>query len=230
MSESTSLDGNSRPQSQRSLKDLPGPRGLPLLGNLLQIDVQRVHTVLEGWADEYGDVYRLRLGRSELVAISTPPLIDQILKDRPGRFTRIEIMRDALLDLGIDGVFAAEGSDWRRQRKLVMQALNIDHLRKFFDRLDQVTARLQRRWQRAADAGTPIDVASDLKRFTVDVTSGLAFGTDLNTLDDEGDIIQHYLDKIFPVAGPTDASHPSATGGGCAGAPTARSMPPCSGC
>lgn len=199
MSESTYLDSSARPQGQRSLKDLPGPRGLPLLGNLLQLDVRRAHTILERWADEYGDFYHLRLGRSDVVAISAPPLIDQILKDRPGRFTRIGIMRDALLDLGINGVFGAEGSDWRRQRKLVMQALNTDHLRKFFERLDQVAARLQRRWQKAARTGTAIDVTSDLKRFTVDVTSGLAFGTDLNTLEDEGDVIQHYLDKIFPV-------------------------------
>jgi len=199
MSESTYLDSSSRPQRQRSLKDLPGPRGLPLLGNLLQLDIRRAHTILERRADEYGDFYHLRLGRSDVVAISAPPLIDQILKDRPDQFTRIGILRDALLDLGINGVFVAEGADWRRQRKLVMQALNTDHLRKFFDRLDQVAARLQRRWQKAARTGTAIDVASDLKRFTVDVTSGLAFGTDLNTLEDEGDVIQNYLDKIFPV-------------------------------
>jgi cytochrome P450 len=188
-----------RLHGQRSLKDLPGPRGLPLLGNLLQLDVKRAHTILERWADEYGDFYRFRLGRTDAVAISAPALIDQILKDRPLRFTRIGIMRDAFLDTGIDCVFSAEGTDWRRQRKLVMQALNTDHLRKSFDRLDQVAARLQRRWQKAARDGAPVDVPGDLKRFTVDVTSGLAFGTDLNTLEDEGDVIQHYLDKIFPV-------------------------------
>jgi hypothetical protein len=39
----------------------------------------------------------------------------------------------------------------------------------------------------------------DLKRFTVDVTSGLAFGTDLNTLETEGDAIQKHLGVVFPV-------------------------------
>jgi cytochrome P450 len=185
--------------SERELKDLPGPRGLPLLGNLLQIDVKRAHTILERWADEYGDSYRLRLMETDVVVISAPQLIDQILKDRPGRFSRLRIVRAAIRDLGINGVFSAEGSDWRRQRKLVMQALNTDHLRKYFYRLDQVAARLQRRWQKAATDGTLVDVPGDLKRFTVDVTTGLAFGTDLNTLEDEGDVIQHYLDKIFPV-------------------------------
>ncbi|HQR22326.1 MAG TPA: cytochrome P450 [Burkholderiaceae bacterium] len=199
MSELVDSIARVRHQGERRLADLPGPRGLPLLGNLLQLDLKRAHTILEQWADDYGGVYRLKLGRAEVVAISTPALIDEILKDRPLRFTRISIMRDAFLDTGINGVFSAEGTDWRRQRKLVMQALNTDHLRKFFDRLDQVAARLQRRWQKAAHEATLIDVLGDLKRFTVDVTSGLAFGTDLNTLEDEGDIIQHYLDKIFPV-------------------------------
>jgi cytochrome P450 len=199
MSEVADPTASLRPHGQRQLKDLPGPRGLPLLGNLLQLDVKRVHTILEQWADEYGDFYRLRLMGADVVVISAPQPIDQILKDRPGRFTRLRIVRAAVHDLGINGVFSAEGADWRRQRKLVMQALNIDHLRKFFDRLDQVAARLLRRWQKAAHAGTLIDVPNDLKRFTVDVTSGLAFGTDLNTLEDEGDVIQHYLDKIFPV-------------------------------
>src|SRR4030095_4667075 len=136
---------------------------------------------------------------TDVVVISRPQLIDQILKDRPGRFTRLRIVRAAIHDLGINGVFSAEGADWRRQRKLVMQALNTDHLRKYFDRLDQVAPRLQRRWAKAAGDGILVDVPGDLKRFTVDVTSGLAFGTDLNTLEDEGDVIQHYLDKIFPV-------------------------------
>jgi cytochrome P450 len=36
-------------------------------------------------------------------------------------------------------------------------------------------------------------------RFTVDVTSGLAFGTDLNTLEDQGDVIQQHLNKVFPM-------------------------------
>jgi len=199
MSEVTDRIGSADSTRERSLKDLPGPRGLAVVGNLLQLDIKRAHTILERWADEHGDFYHFRLGRADAVAISSPPLIDQILKDRPGRYTRIGIMRDAMLDLGVNGVFGAEGADWRRQRKLVMQALNTDHLRKFFVRLDQVAARLQRRWQKAARDGSPIDVPSDLKRFTVDGTSGLAFGTDLNTLEDEGDVIQHYLDKIFPV-------------------------------
>ena len=59
--------------------------------------------------------------------------------------------------------------------------------------------RLRRRWQRAAEQDHRVDAPGDLKRFTVDVTSGLAFGTDLNTLETVGDVIQKHLGVVFPV-------------------------------
>ena len=80
-----------------------------------------------------------------------------------------------------------------------MYALNTEHLRAFFPRLEEVAARLQRRWERAAATGERVDVQRDLMRFTVDVTSGIALGTDLNTLEQEGDVIQRHLDKVFPA-------------------------------
>jgi hypothetical protein len=58
--------------------------------------------------------------------------------------------------------------------------------------------RLAGRWTRAARAGTVIDLQADLMRFTVDAIAGPAFGTDVNTLESDDDIIQRHLDKIFP--------------------------------
>ena len=183
----------------RSTNELPGPRAWPLLGNLLQIDAPRAHQTFARWADEFGPLYRFRLGRREIVVLAEPDLVGEVLRDRPGRFQRAQIAREALLDLAINGVFSAEGSDWRRQRTLAMHALNTDHLRKFSARLGEVTERLRRRWQRAAEQDHRVDAPADLKRFTVDVTSGLAFGTDLNTLETEGDAIQKHLGVVFPV-------------------------------
>ena len=190
---------NSAGRSLRTLKDLPGPRGLPLLGNLFQIDTARFHTILRTWADEFGSVYRFRIANREAIVIADTELINEVLRDRPGGFRRRKSMQAAMLELGIDGVFAAEGVDWRRQRKLAMHAMNTSHLREFFGRLDEVAARLQRRWEQAARSGRPVDAQRDLMRFTVDVTSGLAFGNDLNTLEQEGDTIQRHLDKVFPA-------------------------------
>lgn len=183
----------------RELRELPAPRGLPLLGNLWQLEVSKLHRILGAWAQRYGPLYRMRLRGRDVLAVGDAELIAEVLRSRPEGFRRRRALRNVMLELGIDGVFIAEGADWRRQRKLAMYALNTAHMREFFPRLDQVTARLQRRWEAAARSGEPIDPQRDLMRFTVDVTSGLAFGHDLNTLEQTGDAIQNQLDKVFPA-------------------------------
>jgi len=50
----------------KTLDNLPGPRGLPLLGNLLQLDLKQLHRVLERWGNEFGTMYHFRLGRGRL--------------------------------------------------------------------------------------------------------------------------------------------------------------------
>ena len=189
----------SGPRRVRAIRELPGPRGLPLLGNLLQLDTGRMHTILSQWADKFGPIYRYRVANKNAVVLADAGLINEVLRNRPDGFQRGKRMQAIVRELGIDGVFNAEGAKWRRQRKLAMLALNTNHLREFFARLEVVTARLQRRWERAAAAGETVDASADLRRFTVDVTSSLAFATDLNTLESEGDVIQRHLDKIFPA-------------------------------
>jgi cytochrome P450 len=63
------------------------------------------------------------------------------------------------------------------------------------------TLRLQRRWEIAADNGVEVDLCRDIMRYTVDVTTQLAFGIDVNTLETDGPIIQQQLDKVFPMIG-----------------------------
>ena len=92
---------------RRTLDDLPGPQGWPLVGNLLQVDVTQAHKTFGRWADEFGLLYHVRLGRRQLLVLADPGLVNEVLHDRPGRFTPPQIMRDAMLDLAIAGVFTS---------------------------------------------------------------------------------------------------------------------------
>ena len=47
--------------SARSIRDLPGPSALPLLGNSLQLNRQSMHQTLEQWSRKYGDIFRFRI-------------------------------------------------------------------------------------------------------------------------------------------------------------------------
>ncbi len=184
---------------EAAARDLPGPRGLPLIGNRHQVRLDRLHLFLEDWADRYGPLYQIRFGPRRAAVLSDRDEIQRLLADRPDGFRRPRHLEAAASEMGLKGVFAAEGEDWRRQRRIVVDALNRARIEDFFPKLATTVGRLQRRWERAADAGDPVDLCRDLMRFTVDVTTQLAFGIDINTLETSGPKIQRHLDKVFPV-------------------------------
>ena len=182
----------------RSVAALPGPRGWPLIGNLLQFDLPRLHRQFEDWADRHGPTYRLRLGRREVLVISDAETIAALLRDRPDTWRRMRPIEAVIREAGGHGVFSAEGDDWRRQRRLVMSAFDPGHLKRFYPSLQRVTERLMASWRDAARRGEAIDLQASLMRYTVDVTTGLAFGVDLNTIDAPHPLQEH-LDKLFPM-------------------------------
>jgi len=184
---------------RNSLSQLPGPTGLPILGNLLQIDLQKLHLVLEEWSDSYGDIYKFKIANKTVVAISDSALIQNILRDRPETYRRLRSIERVARELGIHGVLTAEGEEWPRQRQLTMQAFKPDYLRRFFPEMRKITERLKSRWITMAESGQAIDVQKDWVRFTVDITTNLAFGYDINLLEEEGDDFQRHLQKLLPV-------------------------------
>jgi cytochrome P450 len=102
-------------------------------------------------------------------------------------------------EVGLTGVFFANGDAWRRQRRMVMSAFDPGHVKRYFPALVNVTQRLQRRWRGAVERGSAIELQADLMRYTVDVTAGLAFGTDINTLESKREVIQEHLDQVLPM-------------------------------
>lgn len=184
----------------RRITELPGPRGLPLLGNAHQVSLSRVHLDVEAWARQYGPLFHMRLGKMTGLVITDHALIASVLKDRPDGFRRTSRITQVSREMGLKpGLFGAEGQAWRDQRRMVMASFAPGHVRAYFPSLLRVTQRLRARWQHAARNGATLPLQQDLMRYTVDVVAGLAFGTDMNTLQSDEEVIQQHLDKIFPA-------------------------------
>jgi cytochrome P450 len=198
--DATDASGAGGAGAPRRYEDLPGPRGVPLLGNLLQIETSRMHRQLERWCAEFGPTYRLRLGKRRAIVFTDHEAVAAILRDRPDGFRRTTRLDQIWTEMGLQrGVFGASGDEWRRQRRMVMAAFDPAHVKAYFPSLQGVAASLAARWERAAQAGTPIDLQEDLMRFTVDTIAGLAFGTRVDTLEADDDVIQRHLNRLFPA-------------------------------
>ena len=188
-----------KPVALRQISELPGPPQWPLLGNSFQIRRAVVHQNVEQWANEYGPLFRMRLGRAQQLVIADHELLAGVMRDRPDGFERSPLSRAVGAEMGLpQGVFSAEGEDWMRQRRMVMSSFAPGHVRAYFPALIKVALRLRSRWQKAARAGEAINLQADLMRFTVDAIAGLAFGKEINTLESGEDVIQRHLDKVLP--------------------------------
>lgn len=57
----------------------PGPRGLPFLGNYLELskpDTFRFH--VQKWARQYGEIFYTRVGGSDYIWLSSPRLVSTL--------------------------------------------------------------------------------------------------------------------------------------------------------
>ena len=187
-------------QPLRQIRHLPGPLALPFFGNSFQLKLPRIHRDVEGWVSRYGPYMRAWFGRTLVLVVADSEAVSAILRDRPDGFRRPLSSYIVSEEMGgIPGLFLAEGSAWRNQRRMVMAGMAPGAIKAYFPSLVTVAQRLQRRWHGAASRGDAIDLDGDLKRYTVDIIAGLAFGTEVNTLEAGEDVIQRHMDAILPA-------------------------------
>ncbi|MBB5272775.1 hypothetical protein [Quisquiliibacterium transsilvanicum] len=63
----------------------------------------------------------------------------------------------------------------------------------------RVTERLHKRLDQAARLDERLDLQDLMTSYTVDVTAGLAFGIDVNTLEVPEDVLRGHMNHIFPM-------------------------------
>jgi cytochrome P450/nitrite reductase/ring-hydroxylating ferredoxin subunit len=198
--DTSALDASKKEErTLRKIGDLPGPPSLPLLGSAHLFDPERIHLQMEGWARSYGTPFSYRFGSKQVLVVGEIDSMIPVLRERPAGFSRMSNLEPIFRELGVAGVFSAEGQAWRPQRRLSMEALAPRHLRGFYPTLAMIAERMRKRWGQAADRGDTLDLSEELKRFTVDVTTHLVFGYDINTLERDDNVIQKKLELLFPT-------------------------------
>lgn len=102
---------------------IPGPRGLPIIGNILDIrNVEGSLKGLEALADTYGEAYRLSVGGRKMVVVSSAELLLQFADEK-----QFEKMPPPALEDGIKGakgLFTARGDDpdWGQAHRILAPA------------------------------------------------------------------------------------------------------------
>ena len=188
-----------QPSSHGAVNTIPGPKGRFLLGNLPDIPFDQFHEYLKEQSKQYGDVFKLSLANKTMVVLSNPETVRTILKQRPNTFRRISAMQDVFGELGINGVFSAEGDEWKIQRKMMNQAFKASQIHHYYPIISNTTNRLTSSLNALSEQHKAFDFQALMMRYTIDITTQLAFGYDVNSLENQDSELQKKLSIVFPM-------------------------------
>ncbi|KAH9035789.1 cytochrome P450 [Lactarius pseudohatsudake] len=103
----------------------PGPRGLPLLGNALQLRSQQWFR-FAGWTQEFGDVFYLNAAGRPIVILNTQKAAADLLDRRSGIYSDRprSIVAAQYFSGSLPMVFQNYGPFWRRMRRAAHEGLS----------------------------------------------------------------------------------------------------------
>lgn len=108
----------------KGLRRVPGPPGIPLLGNTLQLKPQPQRQ-FQQWAREYGELFQIQMGYENWVFLNSPEAVKEIL-DKQSAITSGRAPMPVASDLisgGMRFLLMGYTSEWRKLRTIVHKLL-----------------------------------------------------------------------------------------------------------
>lgn len=125
------------------LESIPGPPGLPLIGNLLDIDLENTFRSFETLGKKYGTIYKLHLGGMDRIFLCGHEFVHEVCSRK--EFVKHIAGATATLNKVIpDGLFTSlQGNDnWGVARRTLNPAFAPTHVRAMFPEMLDITSQL----------------------------------------------------------------------------------------
>ncbi|XP_029014809.1 cytochrome P450 2K1-like [Betta splendens] len=104
-------------------REPPGPTPLPLLGNLLQLDLRRPYRTLTEFSKKYGSVFTVYLGPNKVVVLAGYKTVKEALVNHAEEFGDRDIA-PIFVDMNLDhGIIFANGDSWKEMRRFALSTL-----------------------------------------------------------------------------------------------------------
>ncbi|KAI0465672.1 cytochrome P450 [Xylaria cf. heliscus] len=161
---------------------IPQPPGLPLLGNIRDVDPSNTWWSLKKLAEKYGEIVQIKVLGKTLMFVAGAALAEELCDEK--RFRKfvggpiVEIR--AMVNNSLFTAFDHEAS-WGIAHRIIAPKLSPSALTDSFNEMRDITNELIEKWK-GLGADTKFSPLNDLNRLNLETTTYTLFGKRLNSL------------------------------------------------
>ena len=189
-----------RQTSPLTVEDIPGPKGLPVVGNMFDVPSERTIVTLMELVREYGPMIRLRTPAGDRFVASGLAMIDDLCDDE--RFDKlVGDGQKAVRSFGRSaGLFTSDTDDpnWSKAHNILLPNFSQQAMRDYVPMMNDIAAQLMQKWERL-NPGEPVDVTADMTRLTLDTIALCGFGYRFNSF--YRDTMHPFVEAMYGVLG-----------------------------
>ncbi|XP_070704107.1 cytochrome P450 2K1-like [Pempheris klunzingeri] len=158
-------------------KEPPGPRPLPLLGNLLQLDLERPYKTLCELSEKYGSVFKVYLGTNKVVVLAGYKVVKEALVSYAEEFGDRDISPIFYDTNQGHGILFANGESWKEMRRFALSTLKDFGMGKRLaeDKILEESRYLIQKFEE--HKGKPFDTTCPVNYATSNIISSIVYGS-----------------------------------------------------
>ncbi|TCD63400.1 hypothetical protein EIP91_005582 [Steccherinum ochraceum] len=168
-------------ESNNALPLPPGPKPLPVVGNLLDMPKDWPWHAFQAWCEKYGDVLFLKLPKASLLVLGSFEAATDLLEKRSAIYSdksTTEMMK--LMRWEWSMAIMPYGPTWREHRRIAHQYLNYDAVKQYRTlQLEEIRACLSRMLE------TPLHAKEHIHQAVTGIITRMVYGMRLKSMDDE---------------------------------------------
>ena len=168
--------------ASRSLDDIPGPKGVPLLGNMFEIKQATMMQDLMTLGREWGPIFTLSTPTGPRYIVYGLEMVDDLCDD--SRFDKLVgvSQRELRKTHESAGLFTADTDDplWRSAHDILLPSFSTWAMKGYLDPMIDIAEQLCLKWERL-NPDEPIDVTADMTRLTLDTIALCGFSYRFNS-------------------------------------------------